>query len=208
MPLLVLLIGVQTATPLVAFVMLTTTIVILWSNRQSIDFHAAGRLFVSSLVGIPLGIFLIKAAPEAIVQEILGVLLILFSLYALRQPQLPTLHHQGWAYIFGLIAGVLGGAYNTNGPPLVLYGVLRRWPPDRFRATLQGYFVPASILIWLGHGLTGLWTERVIHLYALALPLVFLAIWLGTKLHSRIPAERFARLLYILLIGLGLLLLL
>jgi len=208
MPLLALIIGVQTATPLVAFVMLTTTIVILWNNRQNIDFHAAGRLFASSLVGIPLGIFLVKEAPEAIVQGILGALLILFSLYALRQPQLPTLHHQGWAYIFGLIAGVLGGAYNTNGPPLVLYGVLRRWSPDRFRATLQGYFVPANILIWLGHGLTGLWTERVIRAYALALPLILLAIWLGSKLHSRIPAERFSRLLYMLLIGLGFLLLL
>jgi hypothetical protein len=41
-----------------------------------------------------------------------------------------------------------------NGPPLVIYGALRRWTPERFRATLQGYFLPASgrprLTCWLG----------------------------------------------------------
>ena len=32
-----------------------------------------------------------------------------------------------------------------NGPPLVIYGALRRWSPQHFRATLQGYFLPASL---------------------------------------------------------------
>ena len=97
-----------------------------------------------------------------------------------------------------------------DGPicPLVLYGALRRWPPQRFRATLQGYFVPTSALIWVGHGLTGLWTDRVVQLYVLALPVLVLAIALGTRLHRRIPAHRFERLLYLVLIGLGGLLLL
>ncbi len=102
------------------------------------------------------------------------------------------------------VDGVLGGAYNTNAPPLVLYGVLRRWSPGRFRDTLQGYFVPANALIWIGHGLTGLWTVSVVKLYVLALPLVLLAIVLGTRLNQRIPADRFERFLYVIIIGLGL----
>jgi hypothetical protein len=39
-----------------------------------------------------------------------------------------------------LSAGVLGGAYGMNGPPLVIYGSLRGSSPQHFRATLQGYF--------------------------------------------------------------------
>jgi uncharacterized membrane protein YfcA len=86
---------------------------------------------------------------------------------------------------------------------VVLYGALRRWPPERFRATLQGYFVPAGLLIWIGHALAGLWTRRVLTLYVLALPLLLVTIPLGSRLHRRIPAQRFEQALYVLLIGLG-----
>lgn len=207
MPLLVLLIDVQTATPLVAFAMLTTTLILLWGNWRNIDVRAVKQLLLSSVLGIPTGIVMMTGVPATIVKSTLGWVLVAFSLYSLLQPHLTTITHPAWAYIFGFFGGVLGGAYNTNGPPLVLYGALRRWPPQRFRATLQGYFVPASVLIWAGHGLSGLWTQQVIQLYLCVLPVILLAIPLGTKLHNRIPAERFERLLYMLLIGLGMFLL-
>jgi len=53
----------------------------------------------------------------------------------------------------------IGGAYGMNGPPLVAYGSLRRWtPPERFRATLQGYFLPAraaDLIGWVPSRLKG-----------------------------------------------------
>jgi len=207
MPLLVLTVGVQTATPLVAFVMLTTTGVLLWGSWRHVDLHATRQLVLSSVVGIPVGVLLLKTAPEAWVKGPLGVFLILSSLYTLLRPPLRALERGGWAYVFGFVAGVLGGAYNTNGPPLVLYGALRRWSPEQFRATLQGYFVLATVMIWVGHGLSGLWTRRVVTLYLLSLPLVLLALVLGATLNHRLSAQRFDRLLCVMLLGLGLLLL-
>jgi uncharacterized membrane protein YfcA len=207
MPLLALILGMKTATPLVAFVGVTSTIVIAWGSWRNIDLRSAWKLVLASAVGIPLGLVLLKAAPEGLVKGILGVSLVLFSLYNLARPRLVTVQRDEWAYLFGFLAGILGGAYNTNGPPIVLYGALRRWSPVQFRATLQGYFVPAGLMIWVGHALAGLWTLQVVQLYGLALPLVLIAIFLGGRLHSRIPAHRFERLLYVILIGLGILLL-
>ena len=105
------------------------------------------------------------------------------------------------------MAGVLGGAYNTNGPPVVIYGALRRWPPERFRATLQGYFLPTGLLILTTHGLAGLWTPQILQLYGLSLPLILTAIFLGGKLNQRISPGGFERLIYLSLLGLGFLLL-
>jgi hypothetical protein len=81
----------------------------------------------------------------------------------------------------------------TNVPPAVMYGAMQQWPVERFRATLQGYFLPAAVLICAGHGLGGLWTRAVLGLYLAAFPCVLLAI--------------FQQLLYGALIVLGLLLL-
>lgn len=207
MPLLTLIIGVQTATPLVAFIASTIALTIVWSNWRCINLKATWHLIVSSLIGIPVGVLVLKTVPEEIVKSFLGLSIILVSLYNLVQPRLITLSQQKWAYLFGFVAGVLGGAYNTNGPPVVIYGALNRWPPDRFRATLQGYFLPTGLLILVGHGLGGLWTAQVLQLYALALPVVLIAIFLGGKLNQRIPLGRFEKFIYMTLVGLGLLLL-
>jgi uncharacterized membrane protein YfcA len=99
------------------------------------------------------------------------------------------------AWLFGLVAGVLGGAYGMNGPPLVIYGALRGWSPQHFRATLQGYFLPASMLAMIGYGCTGLWTAAVTHYYLLALPAVVVAIFLGRAVNRRMTGRAF--LLYV-----------
>jgi len=107
---------------------------------------------------------------------------------------------------FGFVAGILGAAYNTNGPPVVIFGVLRQWDACEFRATLQSYFLPTGLLIIAGHGLSGLWTKTVFSYYGLALPGVLLAVWIGDRLHHRMDAQRFHNGIYLLLIGIALLL--
>lgn len=206
MPLLTLLVDVKTATPLVAFVIVTNTLIIMWGTWQSADWRSAWRLILASLAGIPVGLAALRSAPEGWIKSVLGILIILFSLYHLLRPQFSRLDQSQWAYFFGFLGGILGGAYNTNAPPIVIYGAMRRWSPARFRATLQGYFLPTSILIWLGHGAGGLWTGQVVYLYGLSLPLLFLAVLLGYRLNRYIPTVGFERLLYVTLIGLGILL--
>ena len=203
MPLLVVTINVQTATPLVALMGFTIAITILSRNWREVDVKAAWRLIVSALVGIPVGILLLRDAPEQIVKAILGVVLILFGLYSLITPRLPTLQRQGFAYVFGFVSGVLGGAYNTNGPPIVIYSALRRWPPERFRATMQGYFFPSGVFLLIGHGLAGSLTREVLTFYTYSLPFILLAIFLGGRLNKAIPSGRFERFIHVFLILIG-----
>src|SRR5690606_24056266 len=104
-------------------------------------------------------------APEAAVKAVMALLIVAFSLYSLIHRRPVTLTSDRMAWHFGFVAGVLGGAYGMNGPPLVVFATLRRWSPARFRATLQGYFLPASAAGLLGYWLAGLWTAQVTRLY-------------------------------------------
>ena len=205
MPLLTLLLGIHQATPIAAFVSTTIAGVILIGSWQQADLKAAWRLIVASIIGIPIGLYLLTAAPEQVVRGVVGMVLIAFGIYNLSRPRLMVLQRSRWAYLFGFVAGILGGAYNTNGPPVVIYGTLRRWSPARFRATMQGYFLPTMLLVTTGHGLSGLWSRQVWLLFAFAIPGLLAAIWLGGRLNARIPAGRFDRLIYGALILLGLL---
>lgn len=203
MPLLTLTLGVRDATALVAFVILGTTIVILAQSWRALRWRAAARLLAGATFGIPLGIFVLTQAPAELVQRGLGVSLITIGLYSLAAPRLTELRHPAWAYGFGFGSGLLGGAYNTNGPPVVLYGALRGWSPSVFRATLQAYFVPAAALIWAGHGFTGLWTRELAGWYLLYLPFGLAVLWFGQRLSVRLPERSFDRVLYAVIVVLG-----
>ena len=94
-----------------------------------------------------------------------------------------------------------------NGPPLVVYGTLRRWDAQQFRATLQAYFLPASLMVAVGYRAAGLWTPVVTHNYWISLPVLIPALILGRYFNRRMDRERFQRWLYFALIVVALLLL-
>lgn len=205
MPLLVLLLGVRSASPLVALlgpVIAVTMLIIEW---KEMDFQAAGKLLLASLVGIPVGLFFLSRAPENLVRGVLGLVLVGFGVYNLWGPPLPKIRQPVFSYLFGFVAGILGGAYNTNGPPVVIYGVMRRWSAEKFRATLQGYFLISGLLILIGHGLSGLWTREIWHLFWVSLPAALLAVLLGLWITRRIPEDRFQKAVNLFLIAAGLL---
>jgi uncharacterized membrane protein YfcA len=206
MPLLALVLGITTATPLVALVASTIALSILIKNWRKADFHATWRLIVASFAGIPIGLLFLTEVPETYLKLCLGILITGYGMYRILKPALSIGRAPLPAFLFGFFAGVLGGAYNTHGPPVVIYGTLRRWSPQDFRATLQGYFLPTGLMIAAGHGAAGLWTATVAKLYLLCLPCVGLGIFLGGKVNRSIRGDLFLSIINFVLIGLGLLL--
>jgi len=207
MPLLVLLIGVNGATPLVALIGLAISLIMLIREWRELIWKDTLVLLISSLAGLPLGILLLSNFSENTVRMILGVILIGFGIYNLLEIQLPVLERPVLAVPFGFLAGILGGAYNANGPPIVIYGVLRGWKKEGFRASLQGFFFVSSLMIVAGHALSGLWSRQTLTTFFISLPAVFLAIFLGEKFAKIIPQENFNRVIHAFLILMGVLLL-
>lgn len=203
MPLLTLIVGVQTATPLVALAASTIAVSLLIQIWRQVNLAAAWRLILATLLGIPFGLIALKLVPEQILRSVLGFLLIAFGAYNLAEFALPLLNDERFSWLFGWIAGLFGGAFNANGPPVVIYGLMRNWSPDRFRATLQGYFLFTGGSILVAHGLAGLWTRPVLRYYLSALPVIVTAILVGNWANARISGEAFNRLVYAFLIIMG-----
>jgi uncharacterized membrane protein YfcA len=204
MPLLAMIVGLKTATPLVAFMGPAISLLILTKGWRAGDMKAAARLVVASLLGIPLGVYGLARLPEEPLKIALGILILLYGLFGLARPSARIRTEKAWVpWMVGWAAGVLGGAYNTNGPPVVAYGMLRGWPPERFRATLQGYFLPTGVMILAGHGFAGMWTGEVLKLFLYSLPAIVIGVILGGLVNRKLTPGVFTKLVYGFLIAMG-----
>lgn len=201
-PLLALKIPVAAAAPLAVLVSITVAGVVVLQDWRHIHVRSAGGLLLATLVGTPLGLLLLTTANEHVSKILLALLLIAFSLYSLtarKKLHLQNDHPLG-LLACGFIAGVLGGAFGMNGPPLVIYGALRRWSPQHFRATLQAYFLPASLAGLVGYFLAGLLTHAVLRYFLLSLPFTLAAILLGRSINRRLKGHSFLTYVHLALI--------
>jgi uncharacterized membrane protein YfcA len=208
-PLLALWIPLNEAVPLSVLMSVTVAGVVVVQDWKKIHFRSAGGLILWTLIGIPLGLLLLLYVDERIVKATLGVIIIAFSIYLLIGKQLKELKTDSHTWLFGcgLLAGILGGAYGLNGPPLVIYGAKQRWSAQHFRATLQGYFLIASMVGMVGYWFTGLLVPAVIHYYLVSLPVLLPAIFIGRVINHRLHGESFFKYVYFVLLGIGLFLL-
>lgn len=203
-PLLALRLPVNIAAPLAVLVSTLIAGVVVVQDWRHVEWRSAIGLTLFALPGIPLGVLLLARGNEHIVKSILGILIIGFSIYSLtaRTRHLPE-DHSGWLRGCGFLSGVLGGAYGMNGPPLAIYGALRGWTPQHFRATLQGYFLPASLVGLIGYAALGLWSAVLTRYFLLSLPAVAAAIVLGRVINQRMTGPGFFRFVYVGLIAVG-----
>jgi uncharacterized protein len=204
-PLLALRTPIAVAAPLAVLISVFVAGVIVAQDWRRVEMRSALWLVISAAFGIPLGILLLARANDHLVKLILGTLIIAFSIYSLTAKAKVRLRtdHWGWMLGCGFCSGVLGGAYGMNGPPLAIYGELREWSPQHFRATLQGYFLPASLIGLAGYAALGLWGTVVTRYFVLSLPGAVLAIFLGRSLNHRMRGNGFFRIVYIGLVAIG-----
>ncbi|MGB8989023.1 MAG: sulfite exporter TauE/SafE family protein [Candidatus Sulfotelmatobacter sp.] len=212
-PLLAFFIPLEVAAPLAVLVSITIAGIVVVQDWKKIHLRTTGWLVLSTLFGIPLGLLLLTSSHQRALKATLGLIIVGFAVYSLvsdtaighAPPELKP-ERRGWLLVCGFCAGVLGGAYGMNGPPLAIYGAMRRWSAQHFRAILQGYFLPASIIGMAGYWLAGLWVPAVTHYYLLSLPATVIAVFLGRALNHRLHGEGFLKYVYLSLAGIGALL--
>ncbi|HET8656330.1 MAG TPA: sulfite exporter TauE/SafE family protein [Longimicrobiaceae bacterium] len=202
-PLLALLMPVEVAAPIAVLTSITVAGLVLAQDWSEVHVRSAARLVLSTVFGIPLGLLLLTRVPEPVVKAVLAAVIIAFSAYSLSTRRNLSLDSDRTAWLFGFGAGILGGAYGMNGPPLVVFGALRGWSPRHFRATLQGYFFPASLMVMAGYWLGGLWTPAVTRHYLISLPAVVVAVLVGRFINRRMRGPRFLVYIHAGLIVIG-----
>ncbi len=197
--------------PVAAIVLLTVytvlaSVVIFVPLRA--DFDAAGlpALLLGSLLGTPVGVWLLAALPASTLTRLIGLVLLAvvalewLGVYPARLPG------RGWALGAGVTAGLLGAAVGTPGPPVVLYMASQGWSPRTIKANLQAFFLVNQAVIAIGYWWAGLLTADVWRYATVFLLPAAVGLLIGMTLFTRIDQVRFRRIVFAILFVSGLLL--
>lgn len=202
-PILSLVIPVKEAVPLILLLSIVTSVSGLWRERKHVHVGSLKRAGLIALATFPLGILLLTRLDESFVQTGLGAVLLVLALWSLSALKPDPLRADFWSYIFGALAGILGGAYALRGIVFAVYGSLRGWEPAQLRATMHSFYLLSGLLVPVGYGVTGLLTPAVLVYAALFTLPAIVAGWLGQRLSQNLEAETFRRLLWYLVAAFG-----
>src|SRR5215207_4647505 len=174
---------------------------------QKINKKVLIPLILGSIIGTLSGTYLLKSFANDILQRLLGIVIILFSLNLLRKENqdehvLPA----PVGVLTGIIGGTLGGMYGASGPPFVIYLANQIKKKDILRATLIGLFAVDFSWRLAVFAVTGLITKDVLLMALYLTPALVVGTILGKKSFFTIDEARYRKLVVILLVITGLLL--
>ena len=118
-PLLALLMPVEVAAPVAALVSITVAGIVMIEDWRKVHAGSAGRLVLSTVLGIPLGLVLLKTASEGLVKAILGVVIIAFASVNDSPPAYADDTSTKWGHAMGEDNLAKAFAFVTNRRPKI-----------------------------------------------------------------------------------------
>jgi uncharacterized membrane protein YfcA len=193
MGLLTLTKNVLFATALVNIMAFCVALSILWPLRRKVKWRLIGPLLVFGLAGMFAGVEIVTSFNPLIMRRVLGVTIVIFAAWSFMDTRQGHLA-RWWSIPAGLASGVLHGAFNTGGPPLIAYIYRHPFSPDHLKGTIQLLFVLLNLSRIPVLYSKGLFTDQILICDAIALPFVVPMTWLGIKLARKISAQRFRKM--------------
>src|SRR5262245_296 len=107
-PLLALVMPIEVAAPVAVLASITVASIVLVQDWRKVNIRSAAWLVLPTMLGLPLGLMLLRAVAEPIVKGTLACVIIAFSAHSLLSNGQHELKNDRFAWLFGFSAGVLG----------------------------------------------------------------------------------------------------
>jgi uncharacterized membrane protein YfcA len=164
-----------------------------------------GIAIIGLIFGLPLGMAFFSRLDAAQLRTAIAIAILLSVALIFPVNQLNSVqewlrksgYRPGWpiGVLAGFLAGFLGGAVAIPGPPMILYGAFMVaagfWSGNEMKAIFAGFFGTVMLYRAAALAISGDLTVPLLTESAIALPGIFLAIWIGLKVYDYIPRKMF-----------------
>jgi len=198
-PLLALIMSVKTVAPMVTFLGLVSSWIILQKDHRHVVWSALWRVLPWTAVGVVIGIYFFKTLDSRTIAKALGVFAILYGVQSMWRTFKPAperrLPLHAIAPIAGGVGGFVGALFGASaGMFFAMYLDLLRFAKVEFRATVAAILFGLGLMRASGYIWAGAYDRDALLVCAAALPIMAIGVWAGNHLHANLEQLRFKRL--------------
>jgi uncharacterized membrane protein YfcA len=201
-PLLTLVAPVTSVVPLVACLDYIGSASQGLKNREQIVWREQLILLPFMVVGIGVGLILLRNVSTGLLAKALGGFVIAYALY--QFVSLPAWRASRIAATYcGFLGGLMGTLFNSGGPFYVMYFSMRALDKQVFRATFAANYLIDGGIRLAAYALMGLFHGDTLVSVAAGLPVAAAGLVLGGHVHTNLSQQVFVRFISLLLVASG-----
>ena len=178
---------------------LTSATIVMVKYLKFVTWKRLLPIVASFIIFSTIAICLLDKIEGQAMRRILGITLILISLYfsffkaRLQKLIRPT---KGWQYCTGAASGIMGGLFAMHGPPVVLYLIVSEPDKDHYMGMIQTYAVVTNITMLAVRAFNGYVTPAVGSSYIYSLIGLAIGVIAGNWAFKHIPNRLFTYIVY------------
>ena len=178
---------------------LTSAAVVMFKYIMYVNWKRFWPIVATFAIFSTIAIMLLDKIEGMAMKIVLGILLILISLYfsffksQIQKVIKPT---RGWQLGAGSLSGIMGGLFGMHGPPVVLYLTVSEPDKDHYMGMIQTYAVVTNLLMLAVRACTGYVTTAVGVSYLYGLIGLAIGVIAGNRVYEYIPNKLFTYIVY------------
>lgn len=178
----------------------------VWSYRKHWDRKLLVIMLPGAVLGIVAGALLAGYVNDQFVRLCVGLIAVLFPIYAIFKPR------GGDAFIIGnrplggfagIIAGFTSFVAHAGGPPFQAYAIPQNLAPRIYAGTAVMFFFVVNFVKVLPYALLGQFDQTNLTISLILIPLAPVGVLIGVWLIKRIDQQLFYRIMYGLIFAVG-----
>ena len=178
---------------------LTSSSVAMFRYRKYVTWKRLIPILAAFLMVSTAAIFMLKRIEGSTMRMILGLVLILISLYfSFFKDKIQKLVRPGLKYQIGtgIVSGAMGGLFGMQGPPVVLYLINSEADKNHYMGMIQTYAVVSNLIMIASRAYNGYITLAVGTSYLYSLVGLAIGILAGSWAFKHIPNRLFTYVVY------------
>lgn len=207
-PLLMVVLPAKMVIPALVFLGVVSSGAVVARDYRDIDWKAVRRTLPYGIAGTLIGLWLFKSLDADAIEKGLGAFLLVYGLFALwridRAPRHTKIPPDVLAGIMGTLSGVIGTMFGAMaGVFVAVFLDILKLAKGAFRVTMAAILLAMGVFRAAGFIAVGAVTTDVLILIAAAMPLIWIGIVLGHRMHASLNQRAFNRLVGVLFVLIG-----
>lgn len=208
MPASIMLVGYETAKPILNVLGIAASVGVVALNRKSVNKKEFAKITLIMLLGIFVGVHIsedFERYADAM-YLILGLLVIAIAIvnsvkfFSKKEEKAPP---EALSLILLVLSGLVHGVFDCGGPLLVTYASANLKNSDEFRSTLSAVWIVLNSVILFSDVRAGYFGRQTLSLTMICLVVLVFSLFIGNLIGKKMSRNAFLILTYVLMIVSG-----